>query len=169
MQARVENGTGMASGQPTQEVLGWLTERGWFPGRDIGEQAEELVRVRLQDSERQGVPLTPVSAAVRFIHTYGMLRLDHPKASGCAWVMKPTIGYDGDAGNIKELGAGLGVELFPVGYEASEFGILLVDGRGRLFHLHHTGGYYLGADAFDAFSRFVEGLPDLDAEDFYVQ
>ncbi len=53
--------------------------------------------------------------------------------------MKPTIGYDGDAGNIKELGAGLGVELFPVGYEASEFGILLVDGRGRLFHLHHTG------------------------------
>ena len=158
----------MASGQPTSEVLAWLAENGWSAGRDIGEQAEELVNVRVQDAERQGVPLVPVPEAVRIVHTYGMLRLKQPSTPGCAWVMEPTIGYDGDAAAIKELGVGLGVELFPVGYEASEYGILLVDEKGRFFHLHHTGGYYLGADEFDAFSRFMRGAPDPDAEDFFV-
>ncbi|MFJ9963067.1 SUKH-3 domain-containing protein [Streptomyces avermitilis] len=158
----------MTSGQPTPEVLDWLTESGWLPGRDIGEQAEDLVRVRVQDAERQGVPLVPVPAAQRVIHTYGMLRLNQPSTPGCAWQMDPTIGYDGDAAAVKELAAGLGLELFPVGYETSEFGLLLVDESGRFFHLHHTGGYYLGADEFDAFSRFIKGLPDPDAEDYFA-
>ncbi|MGW2647747.1 SUKH-3 domain-containing protein [Streptomyces sp. NPDC001393] len=67
-----------------------------------------------------------------------------------------------------ELAEGLGTALFPVGYEASECGILLVDEKGRFFHLHHTGGYYSGHDEFDAFSRFLQGLEDPDAEDYFV-
>ncbi|MET7847627.1 SUKH-3 domain-containing protein [Streptomyces avermitilis] len=153
---------------PTPEVLEWLTASGWSPDRDIGEQAEELVRVRVRDAERQGVPLVPVSAALRAIRTYGMLRLGHPVSRTCVWVIDPTVGYDGDAAQINELCAGLGVDLFPVGYEASEFGILLVDEMGRWFHLHHTGGYYLGVDGFDAFSRFITGWPDPDAEDYFA-
>ncbi len=82
--------------------------------------------------------------------------------------MDPTLGYDGDAAAIKELSSGLGVDLFPVGYETSEYGIILADEKGRLFHLHHTGGYYLGVNEFDAFSRFIQGLPDSDAEDYFV-
>ncbi|MFJ2900723.1 SUKH-3 domain-containing protein [Streptomyces sp. NPDC087218] len=41
----------------------------------------------------------------------------------------------------------------------------MVDGKGRFFHLHHTGGYHLGENASGAFSRFLVGAPDPDAED----
>ncbi|MEU6019708.1 SUKH-3 domain-containing protein [Streptomyces sp. NPDC101194] len=158
----------MSSEDFTPEVRDWLAVNGWSPGRDIGDHAEELIQVRVQDAQRQGVALTPVPAAVRLIHTYGMLRLAHPRVPDMAWVMKPTIGYDGDAEAIKELASGLGTELFPIGYESSEYGILLADEKGRLFHLHHTGGYYLGENTSDAFSRFLGGVSDPDAEDFFV-
>lgn len=158
----------MASGQAMSEVRDWLIENGWFAGRDIGEEARELVRIRVEDAERQGVPLLPVPQALHVIHTYGGLRLPHPQVQGLAWVMKPTVGYDGDAAAVTELAAGLGVRLFPVGYEASEYGILLVDEKGRFFHLHHTGGYYLGDHALDAFSRFLNRASDADAEDYFV-
>ncbi|WP_106516450.1 SUKH-3 domain-containing protein [Streptomyces himastatinicus] len=151
-----------------QLVHDWLTRNGWSPGRDIGEHADELIQVRVRDTERQEAPLTPVPAAVRFIHTYGLLTLSHPTVPGVAWVVKPTVGYDGDAASIRELALGLGVEIFPIGYETSEQGILLVDETGRFFHLHHTGGYYLRENEFDAFSRFMGGVTDPDAEDFFV-
>ncbi|MYR89144.1 hypothetical protein GTY41_30595 [Streptomyces sp. SID685] len=154
--------------QPTQEVGDWLVANGWFPGRDIGAEADELAGVRVRDSERQGVPLTPVQPALQVIHSYGKLRLPQPNTPGMAWVMDPTVGYDGDAAAIMEVAGRLGTALFPVGYEASESGILLVDEKGRFFHLHHTGGYYLGENEFDAFSRFLKGLPDPDVEDYFV-
>ncbi|MER7400068.1 SUKH-3 domain-containing protein [Streptomyces sp. NPDC000151] len=158
----------MDSEQSTPEVHDWLISNGWFPGRDIGERADELIQVRVEDAERQGVPLTPTPAAARIIHTYGLLQLSHPTISGTAWAMKPTIGYDGDAAAIQELASGLNANLFPIGYETSEYGIILADEKERLFHLHHTGGYYLGENAFDAFSRFLSGVVDPDAEDFFV-
>ncbi|MFF4081036.1 SUKH-3 domain-containing protein [Streptomyces sp. NPDC001777] len=152
----------------TPEVRDWLVANGWSPGRDIGERADELIRVRVQDSQRQGNPLTPVPAAVHIIHTYGLLHLTHPTAQGISWVMNPAIGYEGDAEAIQELKSGLKTELFPIGYESSEHGIILTDEKERFFHLHHTGGYYLGENASDAFSRFLIGTPDPDAEDFFV-
>lgn len=158
----------MTPQQPTQEVRDWLMENGWSPGRDIGEDAEYMVRVRVEDSRRQGVPLVPVPSALHVIHAYGPLRLPQPDTPGMAWVMKPTVGYDGDAAAIAELATSLGVSLFPVGYEASEYGLLLVEEKGRFFHLHHTGGYYLGNDEFDAFSRFLKRASEPDAEDYFV-
>ncbi|MEU0838029.1 SUKH-3 domain-containing protein [Streptomyces sp. NPDC005962] len=158
----------MDSEQPPSEVHGWLTRIGWSPGRDIGERADELIQVRVRDAERQGAPLTPVPAAVRFIHTYGLLSLSHPTVQGVALVVEPTVGYDGDVKSIRELARGLGVEIFPIGYESSEQGIILADETGRFFHLHHTGGYYLGENEFDAFSRFMGGLTEPDAEDFFA-
>ena len=153
---------------PTPAVHDWLTQNGWHPGRDIGQRAEELIQIRAQDAERQGTPLPPVPAAVRVVHAYGLLDLKHPTVQRSAWIMKPTIGYKGDAANIRELAFGLGVELFPIGYEASEYGIILADEKGRFFHLHDTGGYYLGESDFDAFSRFLSGVVAPDAEDFFV-
>lgn len=152
----------------TPEVRDWLAANGWSPGRDIGDHAEELIQVRVQDAQRQGVVLTPVPAAVHLIHAYGMLRLNHPTVKHISWIMDPTLGYEGDARLIQELSFGLGTELFPVGYESSEYGLLLVDERERFFHLHHTGGYYLGENTMDAFSRFLIGAPDSDAEDYFV-
>ncbi|MEU0105734.1 SUKH-3 domain-containing protein [Streptomyces sp. NPDC006251] len=157
----------MASQQPTPQVMAWLISNGWAPGRDLGDRAAELVEIRVRDAERQGVALSPSPAATRVVHTYGLLRLPHPKAAE-AWLMKPTIGYEGDAALIEELAAGIGVGLFPVGFEESEFGLLLVDETGRWFHLHHTGGYFLGADEYDAFSRFLSGVDAPDVEDCSV-
>ncbi|MGW3089500.1 SUKH-3 domain-containing protein [Streptomyces sp. NPDC001108] len=151
----------------TPEVRDWLVANGWAPGRDIGARAEELVQVRVRDAERQECPLRPVPAAVHVIHALGLLTLKHPAVRRVSWVMDPTYGYDGDARLIRELSFGLGVEVFPVGYESSESGIILVDEKGRFFHLHHTGGYFLGENASDAFSRFLIGLPDPDAEDYF--
>ncbi|MEV8457878.1 SUKH-3 domain-containing protein [Streptomyces sp. NPDC052095] len=152
----------------TPEVCAWLTTCQWSVDRDLGARAEELVQVRVRDSARQECPLRPVPAAVHVIRSFGLLALKHPTVQRCSWVMDPTVGYDGDARLIRELSSGLGTELFPVGYESSEYGILLVDEMERFFHLHHTGGYFLGGNTLDAFSRFLAGLPDPDAEDFFV-
>lgn len=157
----------MASNQPAQEVIAWLTSNGWTPDRDLGERAAELVEVRVRDAERQGVALSPSPAATRVVNAYGLLRLPHPKAAE-TWLMKPTLGYEGDAALIQELATGLGVSLFPVGYEESERGLILVDETGRWFHLHHTGGYFLGVNDYDAFSRFLSGVNAPDAEDYFV-
>ncbi|MFD7620369.1 SUKH-3 domain-containing protein [Streptomyces sp. NPDC059802] len=154
--------------RPTTEVLDWLTRHGWFPGRDIGDSARDLIQVRLQDAEAQGFPLKAVDAAVSVIHTYGLLDLTHPRASHSSFEMEPTGGYDGDARLIAEMASGLGVPLFPVGFESSEFGIILVDEIGRWFLLHHTGGYFLGEDEYDAFSRFITNADTPDVEDFFV-
>ncbi|MEV7955763.1 SUKH-3 domain-containing protein [Streptomyces sp. NPDC087532] len=158
----------MTSEQLAPEVRDWLITNGWSPGRDIKERADELIQVRVQDAQRQGFTLTPAPAAVHVIHTFGLLHLTHPTAQHIAWIMEPTLGYEGDAKIIQELAFGLGTELFPIGYESSEYGILLVDERERFFHLHHTGGYYLGENAADSFSRFLIGAPDPDAEDFFA-
>jgi hypothetical protein len=128
---------------PSQEIHDWLTANGWYPGRDIGEEAERLIGVRLQDARGQGATLTPAEPAVRVTHTYGGLRL-------------------------KELAEALGVELFSVGCESAEFSLILVDETGRFFLLHHTGGYYAGDSDFDAFRRFIEGEMLPDAEDYFV-
>ncbi|MFB6814523.1 SUKH-3 domain-containing protein [Streptomyces sp. NPDC056347] len=158
----------MRSDRAAPEVRDWLVANGWAPGRDIGARAEELIQVRVRDAERQGCPLRPVPAAVRVIHAFGLLTLEHPTVRRVSWVMDPAVGYDGDARLIRELSSGLGTELFPVGHESSEYGILLVDERERLFHLHHTGGYFLGENTLDAFSRFLTGAPDPDAEDCFI-
>ncbi|MGW1428889.1 SUKH-3 domain-containing protein [Streptomyces sp. NPDC002431] len=158
----------MPSNQPTKEILDWLNRNGWFPGRDIGDSARDLIQVRLQDAESQGFPLEVVEAAARVIRAYGLLDLKHPRASHSAFEMEPTGGYDGDAREIAEMAAALGVPLFPVGFESSELGIILVDKIGRWFLLHHTGGYFLGEDAHEAFSRFITNAETPDAEDFYV-
>lgn len=82
--------------------------------------------------------------------------------------MDPTVTYKGDTENIRELAESLGTSLFPVGYESSEAGFILVDATGRFFLLHHTGGYFLGFDEHDAFKRFLNNVSAPDAEDFFV-
>ncbi|MFE3153200.1 SUKH-3 domain-containing protein [Streptomyces sp. NPDC059218] len=154
--------------QLTPEVRNWLTVCDWSPSRDIGDAAEELIQIRLKDAEQHGVTLIPTPQAVRAIRSYGNLRLVHPTDRESAWIMNPTFGYDGDAALIKELALELGTELFPIGYESLEYGIILIDEQGRFFVLHHTGGYYVGANDTDAFSRFLTGAAPLDAEDYFV-
>ncbi|GAA2264121.1 MULTISPECIES: SUKH-3 domain-containing protein [Kitasatospora] len=154
---------------PTRrETEDWLAANGWFPGRDVGALADELVAVRVQDADEQGAPLVPSKAAVDFIHSYGDLTLTYPNNPQVTLILKPTIGYRGDAEEINELGKELGEPLFPVGFETGENGIILVTPRGRFFYLHHTGGYYLGENALEALGNRLGGGLLQDAEDFFV-
>lgn len=146
----------------------WLADHGWYPGRDIGGQADELIDFRVRDAERQGHPLTVSARASQFIHSYGLLKLTHPKTEESSLIIDPKGRYEGDVEDIAELGASLGQHLFPVGFEEADLSILLVDDMDRFFYLHHTGAYYAGAGALDVFARFVNNVDTPDAEDFFV-
>ncbi|SNY81107.1 SUKH-3 immunity protein [Nocardia amikacinitolerans] len=152
-----------------QEVLDRLGESGWFPERDIGTEADYLIKIRVEDSIEQGFPLVPIEPAIRTIHNFGLLRINHPRTDGCALIFDPTARYKGDAEQINKLAQNLGFRLFPVGYEASEYGILLADESDRYFQLHHTGAYYMGENVMDMLSRFMGTIQEPDAEDFYIQ
>lgn len=152
----------------SSDVREWLEQSGWFPGRDIGEaEADRLIGVRVRDAERQGHPLMPNDAAVRVIRSFGLLTLAHPRG-GLALEMRPTVGFDGDAALITELGENLGRRLFPVGHDSHDFDPLLVDESGRFFFMHHTGAYFWGSNVQDAFYHFLSDAEEVDAEDFFV-
>ncbi|MEU7164597.1 SUKH-3 domain-containing protein [Streptomyces morookaense] len=129
----------------TPDVERWLSTHGWFPGRDIGERAHEIVSLRVHGAREQGSPLTPLEAATRIIRLYGGLELPYPGAEPeMTLIMNPATGSRGDVRQISELAEGLGLQLFPVAFETYENGIWLVGETGRFFYLHPTGGYFLG-------------------------
>ncbi|GHF89257.1 SUKH-3 domain-containing protein [Streptomyces thermodiastaticus] len=123
---------------PTQQRL--ARQDGWYEGRGIDAEAEHLIDIRLRNAREQGVVLAATDPAVRVIRSYGGLRLKRSAQSEGAWGMEPTVGYRNHALDIKELAEGLGAELFPVGYEYSDFGVILVDERGRFFLLQRRQG-----------------------------
>lgn len=153
----------------TPDVERWLSAHGWSPGRDIGERADELVSLRVRGAAEQGSPLTPSAVAIRVIRSYGGLELPYPGGEPkMTLMMDPTIGFRGDARQIAELAEQLGSELFPVAFETYENGVWLVDETGRFFYLHHTGGYFLGQNEFEAFANALSGDTLADAEDYFV-
>ncbi|MDX2709312.1 SUKH-3 domain-containing protein [Streptomyces sp. PA03-6a] len=164
--ARRHEGSGGSTHEGT--VRRWLEEHGWYAGRDVRDPIAGHLAFRLRDAERQGFPLTASAAALRFLHTYGLLRLPYPKAPEIALVVRPDVGYEGDAEDFAELGGNLRRPVLPVGYETSEGGIVLVDDLGRVFCQHPTGPYFLGHDAYEAFARRLSGSVLPDAEDFHV-
>ncbi|MFV0127984.1 SUKH-3 domain-containing protein [Streptomyces sp. HMX112] len=152
---------------PPEEVDSWLRSHGWFPGREEAAEADRLIEWRVRDSSRQGFPLQPWDEVKRFIRSYAGLEFPVPKAPERKFLANPTFGYEGDAEDIADLAGNIGEKLFPVGYEAGENGIVLMDGIGRFFYLHHTGPYFLGEDEAHALSSLMRGDQG-DAEDFYV-
>ncbi|MFB6561796.1 SUKH-3 domain-containing protein [Streptomyces sp. NPDC056400] len=145
---------------PQEEVEAWLRDNGWHPGRREREAAEQLVEARVQDSVRQGFPLAPWGEVTDFVSRYAGLVFPMPQAPERKFVPDPTMGYADDAEDIVELATDLGHELFPVGYETVEAGIVLMDDIGRFFYLHHTGPYFLGKDEAQALSSLMRGDQD---------
>lgn len=158
----------------TETVLGdeavrsWLTEHGWFPGRDIGAEADRLMSVRMRDLAEQGEAIAPLPCATTFVREYGKLELPYPRSPDIKLVVTPAFGYGGDAEDIAELSRGLGRPVFPVAYETRELGIILMDGTERFFYLHETGGYFVAERPMEAFAKRLEGSRLQDAEDFFV-
>ncbi|HEX5569581.1 MAG TPA: SUKH-3 domain-containing protein [Streptomyces sp.] len=150
-----------------QTIESWLRSNGWFPGRDEEAEANRLIQWRVEDSARQGFPLTPSDEAVRFLRSFALLEFPLPKDPRRKFVANPTTGYEGDAESISELAEDLEQGLFPVGFETVEDGLVLVDELGRFFYLHHTGPYFLGVDQEQALSSLMTGDQGA-AEDFYA-
>jgi hypothetical protein len=57
------------------EVDDWMSEYGWFPGRNIGERALRLVSTVRQQYAEEGLQLASVPSAEAFIRSYGGLRV----------------------------------------------------------------------------------------------
>ncbi|WP_431959833.1 SUKH-3 domain-containing protein [Actinacidiphila sp. bgisy160] len=85
-----------------------------------------------------------------------------------ALVVRPDVGYEGDAEDFAEPAGGLRRPVLPVGYETSELGIVLADDLGRVFYRHWSGPYFLGHDVYEAFARRLSGSTLRDAEDLYA-
>jgi hypothetical protein len=150
----------------TPEVAEMLTANGWFPGRDIGTRADELIARRIAYEDYPPLPVLPT--ATRFIRSYGELSFPYPGVPEMKLVVDPGSCWSGDNERIAQLGAGIGMALFPVGMEVAERGVWLVDAIGRFFFLHTTGYYFLGQNEYEAFETALRGdlLPD--AEDYYL-
>ncbi|WP_051718044.1 SUKH-3 domain-containing protein [Streptomyces megasporus] len=142
---------------PRRTIDGLLRAGGWFPGRDETAEADRLVRWRVEDSARQGFPLRPSDRAIRFLRSFAPLEFPLPLAPERRFVANPAVGYEGDAERIADLAEYLGRDLFPVGYETVENGLVLADGLGRFFYLHHTGPSFLGAGETRALSSLMTG------------
>lgn len=142
---------------PRRTIADWLRSGGWFPGRDATNEADRLVRWRVEDSARQGFPLRPSERALRFLRSFAPLAFPLPLAPERRFVADPAVGYEGDAEQITDLAEYLGRDLFPVGYETVENGLVLADDLGRFFYLHHTGPSFLGTDETRALSSLMTG------------
>ncbi|GAB7031260.1 SUKH-3 domain-containing protein [Streptomyces sp. NPDC021749] len=149
------------------DVRSWLVEHGWFPGRDIGEEADRLISERIRDFADQGVIIAPPLCAMAFVREYGKLELPYPRSPHIKMVVTPTFGYDGDAEDVVELSQRLGRSIFPVAYETRELGIVLMDETERVFYLHETGSYFVAGRPVEAFATRLEGSRLQDAEDLF--
>ncbi|MBL1107845.1 SUKH-3 domain-containing protein [Streptomyces sp. 5-8] len=156
---------------PREELDAWLRANGWYPGRgsepENTAEAERLIAVRVRGSAGQGFPLEPWDEVRRFVSSYVGLEFPMPLAPERRFRADPTFGYEGDAELVVELARNVGQRLFPVGWETSENGIVLLDDTGRFFYLHHTGPYFLGGDEIQALSSLMTGDQE-DAEDHFV-
>ncbi|MGX1853031.1 SUKH-3 domain-containing protein [Streptomyces sp. NPDC055299] len=139
------------------EILQWLTRNGWSPDRGIEEKAREFISEVVAESVKEGFPAIPFDAAVRFIGSYGLLKLTHPSDPESELITNPTGGYEGDFSEITELSHELGKRLFRVGYDLPDGGIFVVAEDGDFYCIHHTGAYYLGSDEFEFFNNWMRG------------
>ncbi|MFD7028271.1 SUKH-3 domain-containing protein [Streptomyces sp. NPDC059917] len=149
------------------EVEAALTEVGWHPGRDIGDEVPALLRVVTEKYAAEGFPLEPIPTAVAFLREYGLLKLTIPGEPTATLVLAPHWIYEESGEDVAEFAGNLGVKVFPVGYETFDGSMLLVDERDRFFLLHHTGSYFAGNDKYEAVSCLLRG-PLQDAEDYFV-
>ncbi|MGW1771170.1 SUKH-3 domain-containing protein [Streptomyces sp. NPDC002104] len=140
-----------------EQVEAALTGAGWHPGRDIGDQVKDLVRVVTDKYEAEGFPLEPIRTAVDFVREYGNLRLDIPGDPPDAAVFTPHWIYEESGEDVAELAADLGTAVFPVGYDTFDRSMILIDTTGRFFLIHHTGSYFLGSNTYEAVSCLLRG------------
>ncbi|MEV8389787.1 MULTISPECIES: SUKH-3 domain-containing protein [unclassified Streptomyces] len=150
-----------------EEVDAWLTEAGWHPGRDVGEEASEAIAAVVERYRSYGVDIEPSAPALAFIREHAFLRAVIDTAPENFAIFTPHLVFKGDAEEISELAGDLGTKLFPVGYDTYDGSTILMDETGRFFFTHHTGAYYLGSEKYEALMSLMSSEME-DAEDYFV-
>ncbi|MGW6392885.1 SUKH-3 domain-containing protein [Streptomyces sp. NPDC055103] len=149
------------------DVDAWFAEYGWFPGRNVAEQASAFVAEVLEESRKGGFPVEPFAAATDFLAEHAGLRVTHDvqRAEHFHFTPVPVWGYLFE--DIAELSRGLGVRLFPIGWDSGEGEVLVIDEQGRFFNMNSFGNYYMGTGKHEAMIGLFH-RPMQDAEDLYV-
>ncbi|MCQ0024082.1 SUKH-3 domain-containing protein [Streptomyces somaliensis DSM 40738] len=150
-----------------EEVDAWLAKAGWYPGRDVGEEAAEAVMTVVERYRSYGVEIEPSAPALAFVREHAFLRAVIDTAPENIAVFTPHLVFKGDAEEIGELAVDLGAKLFPVGYDTYDGSTVLMDEKGRFFFSHHTGAYYLGSEKYEALMNLMSSNLE-DAEDYFV-
>ncbi|MEU1211445.1 SUKH-3 domain-containing protein [Streptomyces sp. NPDC005791] len=150
-----------------EEVDAWLSEAGWYPGRDVEDEASDAVSAVVERYRSYGVEIEPSAPALAFSREHALLRAVIDTAPENFVVFTPHLVFKGDAEEISELATDLGVQLFPVGYDTYDGSTLLIDTNGRFFFSHHTGAYYLGREKYEALISLMSSETE-DAENYFV-
>lgn len=150
-----------------EEVDAWLSEAGWHPGRNVGDEASEAISAVIDRYRSYGVDIEPSAPALAFIREHAFLRAVIDTAPENFAVFTPHLVFKGDAEEVSELASDLGVQLFPVGYDTYDGSTLLIDADGRFFFSHHTGAYYLGREKYEALISLMSSEME-DAENYFV-
>ncbi|WP_404949367.1 SUKH-3 domain-containing protein [Streptomyces sp. ARC14] len=149
------------------EVDAWLTEAGWYPGRDVGNDAIGAIAAVVERYRAYGIDIEPSAAALAFIREHAFLLAVIDTAPENFAIFTPRLAFKGDAEEIAELAGELGAKLFPVGHDTYDGSTLLVDESGRFFFSHHTGAYYLGSEKYEAIMSLMSSKI-VDAEGYFV-
>ncbi len=157
----------MAMLSTPEEVDAWLTEAGWYAGRDVRDESTGAVAAVVGRYRAYGVDIEPSAAALAFIREHAFLRAVIDTAPENFAVFTPHLVFAGDAEEVAQLAEELSTELFPVGYDTYDGSTLLMDESGRFFFSHHTGAYYLGSEKYEAIMSLMGGGM-ADAEDYFV-
>jgi hypothetical protein len=145
------------------EVLG---AAGWFPGRDIGAEADAMIARTVAAAQSEGYRLEPFPALVAAVREFGGLTVT--KKDGIAFPGND-FGIDPSAVAARfdvyaDLETYTRTPVFPLGPELDESTTLAMDATGQVYLLHYTGYYVVGADMDSALAAFIERtdvLPDI--------
>jgi len=146
------------------DVLG---AAGWYPGRDLGAEADEMIARTVAAAEAAGYALEPFPALVAAVREFGGLTVTK-KGTGIAFPGND-FGIDPSAvarrfDTYADLETYTRTPVFPLGPEIDESTTLAMDAEGRVYLLHYTGYYVVGTDLDSALAAFIERtdvLPDI--------
>ncbi|MQY16342.1 hypothetical protein SRB5_65400 [Streptomyces sp. RB5] len=141
-----------------EELDQWFRSGGWTPGRDIGDQVDELTAEVREKSAENGFPLEVTEPVRAFLREFGGLKFPYGREPDAVF-FEPIHTGSADEEDITELGEHFGAPAFPVGFMTDEGAVLVMDGAARMFLLHHTGDYWLGQGARAGLARLKQGAP----------
>jgi hypothetical protein len=158
----------MAARPSPQEVEELLGEAGCHPGRDIADDAQELMSFVIDDLAAHDCHLSSFPKAEQFLRSYGNLDVTYPYTADRTEHFTTNSRFCSDvAEEIADLQESIKRPVFPVGTEKIEGGLALIDSKERFFYIHHSGTYYVGKGVHEALANLtVSNFRE--ADEFYV-